>query len=81
MVNNETFDRFFEKYKDNSFVGIDNRSYAERYDLYHLNDVINVPSFPYNKIEGALAKLQKIINRLVRLREPVELKIYKGSNW
>lgn len=81
LVNNETFDRFFEKYKDNSFVEIDDRPYTERYDLYHLNDVVNVLSFPYNKIEGALAKLQKVVNRLVRLRESVGFKIYKGSNW
>lgn len=81
LVNNKIFDDYFEKHEKYSFVGIDKRSYADRYELYHLNDIINVASFPCNKIEGLLTKIQKPINKFIRLRKPIGIKVYKGSNW
>ena len=81
LVDNKTFDAFFKENKNNSFVGIDNCSYNDRYELFHLNDIVNVASFPYNKIEGLLSMIQRNINKILKLRNKIGLKIYKGSNW
>lgn len=81
LVDNKYFDNYFDRHKDMSFIGIDNRSYAQRYELYHLNDIVNVTSFPYNGIERCFTKLQAFVNLFIKLRGRMEIKVFKGSNW
>lgn len=79
--NNEYFDNYFS-YNTNSFMELDDVSPIEpRYMYYHLNGIINVRSYFGEKIKRYSIKLQKYLSSFHRIRKPLYLKPYKGSNW
>lgn len=79
--NNEYFDSFFSK-STNSFMELDDVSPIEpRYIYYHLNGIINVRSYWGEKVNRYSIKLQKYLSSFHKIRKPLPLKPYKGSNW
>lgn len=81
LVDTLVFDDFFQSHQNNSFVGLHNQSFFYRYEWYHMNDVINVTKFWGGLMENILCKCQSVLSRFLKIRKPLLMDEYKGSNW
>lgn len=77
----EEFDNIF-KNNTCSYMEIDdNNNFENRYMYYHTNSILSIRSKWGRRLENTMMKIQILYNKFFRLRKPLQLRPYKGSNW
>ena len=81
LVSPSVFDDFFQLHPNNSFMGYHNHPFPQRYEWFHLNDVMNVKKFWGRWVERIFCMCQSVVSRIYPVRKPLPMTEYKGSNW
>lgn len=81
LVTPSFFDDFFESHPGSSFMGHHDHPFPQRYERYHLNDMMNVSKFGGRWAERIFCMCQSVVSCIHPVRKPLPMPEYKGCNW
>lgn len=81
LVDALAFDDFFQSHQNKSFADLHNQSFSHRYEWYHLNDIVDVTKYSGKFLEKTSCICQSILSCFLKIRKPLLMSEYKGSNW